>query len=138
MQKKTPKKPRAIIRWLNINQEKFCQLYVSSDAELFGNWTMSYIAAYWLDSLDTKDYNTAKVNASKLLTKTNIIKRINELLETGWFTDENVDKQTLFLINQFWDLKSKAKGIEIYNKLKKRGTDTEEVVKPIKVIFKKE
>ena len=99
---------------------------------------MSYIKAYWLDSTDNKDYNTARANASKLLTNTSIINRINEILEAGGFTDENVDKQTLFLINQFWDLKSKAKGIEIYNKLKKRWADNEEAVKPIKIIFGKE
>jgi hypothetical protein len=49
------------------------------------------------------------VNAAKLLTNANICKRINELLEEGGFNDQNVDKQTLFLINQQFDYRAKAK-----------------------------
>jgi hypothetical protein len=65
-------------------------------------------------------YNTAKANAYRLLTKPHICDRINELLETKGFNDENVDKQHLFLLNQHADLKTKLGAVKAYNELKQR------------------
>jgi hypothetical protein len=103
----------------------FCKNYTSMEKEFFGNWVASYINAYKLNKSIKMHYDSARVNAAKLLTNANICKRINELLEEWGFNDQNVDKQTLFLINQQFDYRAKAKWIEIYNKLKKRGADWE-------------
>lgn len=109
---------------LNHQQEQFCQLYVNADREMFGNGTQCYLAVYGLEyALKNKkpmSYDMARVLASKLLTKVNVIDRINKLLETGGFNDENVDKQHLFLINQHADLKTKMAAIKEYNALKNR------------------
>jgi len=106
-------------RKIKLRQEKFCKFYVSDDRDFFGNGVESYMEAY---DIGKDRYNTAKVNASQLLTKPNIIKRINELLETGGFNEENVDKQHLFLINQYADLKTKMQAIKEYNAVKNRVT----------------
>jgi len=110
---------------LNLKQEEFCQLYAGSDKELFGNGVQTYLEVYGFeDDRNGKkiSYETAMVNASRLLSNAKIIKRINDLLETGGFTDENVDKQHLFLINQYADKKVKLGAISEYNKLKARIT----------------
>lgn len=109
---------------LNLQQEAFCKLYVQGDKETFGNGTMCYLdiygAEYLLKYKKPMKYQTAMVNASNLLRNTKIIARVNSLLETGGFTDQNVDKQHLFLINQHADFKSKLGAIREYNALKKR------------------
>ena len=56
---------------LNPRHELFCQEYVSGACL---NATKAYMAVY-----PTCKYDTAKVNASKLLTDTNIKKRVDEL-----------------------------------------------------------
>ena len=109
---------------LNLQQEAFCQLYVNNDRELFGNGTQCYLEVYGAEHLIKNNkplsYQVAMVNASNLLRNPKIIARINSLLETGGFTDENVDKQHLFLINQHADLKTKMAAIREYNELKQR------------------
>ena len=117
--KKTVAKTKAEIK---VIQEKFCQLYVSGDKEMFGNGTQAYIEAYnpkhkgnW--------YKSAMASSSRLLRSVKIIKRINSLLETGGFNEENVDKQHLFLINQHTDLKTKMSAIKEFNALKSRVTE---------------
>lgn len=105
---------------LSLVQEKFCQLYTSVDREMFGNGTQCYIEAYDVNLSRPNAYEAARVRASQLLTVVNIIDRINSLLETGGFSEQNVDKQHLFLINQHADLKTKLGAIQEYNKLKAR------------------
>ena len=101
----------------------FCQLY-ASDKEFFGNGVESYIEAYDLDVTENKGvYSGARASASKLLTNTNILKRINELLELGILNDTFVDKQLAFLIGQNADLPTKRAAITEYNKLKSRITE---------------
>lgn len=109
---------------LNLQQESFCQLYALGDRDTFGNGTKCYLEVYGPDYmlLNKKplSYQSAMVSASDLLRLPKIIDRINNLLETGGFNDENVDKQHLFLINQHADFKSKLGAIKEYNVLKKR------------------
>jgi hypothetical protein len=102
-------------------------LYTTPGFEFYGNGTQSYLEAYSnrIGNNGGKPkvkigYLTAQVNAYKLLRKPEVIERINELLEAKGFSDENVDKQHLFLLNQFADLKTKLGAIAEYNKLKKR------------------
>lgn len=108
--------------WLNINQEEFCRLYATIPW-YFGNWSESYIMAYWLDRSKKNTSSVARAGASNLLTKPNILQRINEQLEYIWFNDTTVDKELMFLISQHADFSSKVAAIKEYNKLKQRITD---------------
>ena len=123
-QKKTKKPPIGkggkTEAWLNREQEAFCQCYVNSDRELFGNGVQSYIEAYWPDTSEKNWYKTACASASRLLTYDKVIARINELLEEWWLNDQNVDKQLSFLIAQYDDKWSKLAAIKEYNRLKAR------------------
>ena len=104
---------------LNQKQELFCQLYASADRELFGNGTRCYMQAY---SSEGKKMSVlaAMAAASRLLRDVKVIQRINELLEEGGLNDQNVDKQLLFVINQFADFKSKVAAIKEYNAMRNR------------------
>lgn len=104
---------------LNVRQEIFCRNFASSK-EFFGNGTQSYIDAYQIDITKIGAYETARVSACELLTKPNVLNRINQLLDLAGFNDENVDKQTNFLINQMTDYKAKIAAIKEYNVLKSR------------------
>lgn len=109
---------------LTMLQEAFCQMYISKDSEVFGNGVQCYLEIYGGEYLKNTHkimpYMTAVSSASRLLTNVKIIGRINELLEIGGFTNENVDKQHLFLINQHADLKTKLGAIKEFNSLKGR------------------
>jgi phage terminase small subunit len=105
---------------LNQKQELFCKHYVSR--EFFGSGVEAYAEAYGLELSNPKEYNNAKVCASKLLTNANILIRINELLDDAGLNDSFVDKQLLIAITQNADLNSKVKAISEYNKLKQRIT----------------
>ena len=107
-------------QWLNQEQEAFCQCYVNSDKEFFGNWVQSYIEVYGPDKTAKNWYKNACAAASQILTSTKVIARINELLEEWWLNDQNVDKQLSFLITQFDDKGSKLAAIKEYNRLKAR------------------
>lgn len=110
---------------LNEKQRLFCNYFVSK--EFYANGVESYAAAYGLDISNPKNYNTAKVNASKLLTKTNIASYITNQLDDSGLNDNFVDKQLLFVIAQHSDLNAKMKAIEQYNKLRQRITDKSKV-----------
>ena len=100
---------------LTAKQELFCQAYVSED--FFCNGVKSYMQAYATD-----EYNTAKVEASKLLTKPNILKRIDELIGDLALNDQFVDKQLAKMILQEEDKKVKVQAIKEYNNLRARIT----------------
>jgi len=103
---------------LNLKQEMFCKHYVSE--EFFGHGVEAYAEAYGCDLSNPKDYNSAKVNASKLLSTKRVLIRINQMLDSAGLNDSFVDKQLLFAITQNADLSSKVKAISEYNKLKQR------------------
>lgn len=109
-----PKKKRK----LNAKQEKFCKLY-SSDKEFFCNGVQAYIEAY-NPKKKGNWYNSAKASAFNLLTKTDILDRINELMELRGLNDTYVDKQLEKLITQDADFKTKLGAIKEYNELMKR------------------
>ena len=77
---------------LTPKQEMFCQEYTSK-----GIAGLAYSIAYGLNWNDPKDNRTARVNASKLLTNSNIKARVEEIREE---TRKNciIDKQ--FLLEQ--------------------------------------
>jgi hypothetical protein len=104
---------------LNLQQEKFCQLYVT-DREFFGNGVETYLEVYDIDKTKPNWYKTACAAASRLLSNVKVCERISELLEENGLNDVHVDKQLLFLINQYSDFSSKIAAIREYNKLKQR------------------
>jgi hypothetical protein len=104
---------------INAAQELFCQYY-TSPTEFYGSGVHSYIAAYGLDPHNPSNYNTAKSAASALLTRPNILERIDSLLSERGFNDANADKQLLFLMQQNADFNSKLGALREYNKLKQR------------------
>ena len=123
-------------RKLTLKQERFCQMYVSE--KFFGNGTRAYQEAYKKKDPDTGKeikvlYGIAGTGAKDNLIKPNIVKRINVLLEKEGFSNENVDKQHLFLINQHADFKTKMSAIKEYNVLKKRIDKGGNVVVPIQI-----
>lgn len=107
---------------LNPQQEKFCKLY-ATDKEFFGNGVQAYAEAYAIDLRVRGAYQSARADASRLLTNANILERINKLLDEGGLNDSFVDKQLLFVINQNADFSSKMAAIREYNKLKQRVTE---------------
>lgn len=104
---------------LTPKQELFCRLY-ASNREFFGNGVQSYIEAYGVDLTKKGAYLVARVEASKLLTKPNILKRIDEIFEGGGLNNSYVDKQLEKLITQDADFKSKLGAIKEYNTLHSR------------------
>jgi phage terminase small subunit len=122
---------------LNPKQELFCKLY-ASDRDFFANGVQSYIEAYDIDTNEPGAYNGARASASKLLTNTAILTRINEILELEGLNDVFVDKQLNFLITQNADLSTKARAINEYNKLKSRITEKKDITsggKPIPILM---
>jgi len=110
---------------INAKQKLFCELYCSFEHEMYGNATRCYMKAY-----GQNNYLTATSSAKQLISKPEIMAYINKLLSNEGFNDQNVDKQHLFIINQHKDLPTKMKGIQEYNKLKKRITDRMELIIP--------
>jgi hypothetical protein len=103
---------------LTVQEEKFCQLFVS-DKEFIGNGTQSYIEAFEIDLKKKNAYQTARVQAHNLLTNININTRIKDLIETE-LTEVNADKQLSFLIIQNAELSTKLGAIKEFNALKNR------------------
>jgi hypothetical protein len=114
------------MKGLNLQQERFCQLY-ATDVEFFGNGVETYLEVYDIDKTNKNWYKTACVCASKLLSNDKVIARINELLDSQGLNDGHIDKQLLFLINQFSDFGSKIAAIREYNKLKQRITEKTDI-----------
>lgn len=124
--KKVPVKVKVNI---SNEQEKFCQLF-ARDPKLAGKPFECYMKVYGPNLEPHQTPKVVRKEAKALLTSDNIIQRINGLLEEDGFNDQNVDKQHLFLINQHADLSTKMKGIEHYNKLKRRTNDAPIFVMP--------
>lgn len=103
-------------------QEVFCILY-ATDSDICGNGTKCYLKAYGLDEKKEGTYQTAMVNASKLLSETKILERINQLLSAQGFNDVFVDNQLMSVIKQHDDRGAKVAAIREYNKLRQRITD---------------
>lgn len=115
---------------LTVEQSEFCNLYVTK--EFFGNGTEAYIEAYSIDLTKKGAYESARSGASRLLTKDNILKRINELLNNEGLNNSFVDKQLLFILTQNADFGAKIQAIKEYNKLRQRITDKIELKGEVK------
>lgn len=95
---------------MTIKEKSFCDAYL----EFKGDGVDAvYEAGY-----EVKNALVAAAISHENLRKPNLIAYINAQLEEAGFNDDHVYKQHLFLVNQHADLKSKAKGIEMFYKLK--------------------
>lgn len=103
---------------LTLKQERFCQEYVSK--ERFASGVESYAVSHGIDLTKPGKYNICGVEACKLLKNPKILTRIRELLDTNGLNDEAVDRELLFIILQNADMGAKARGIDIFNKLRNR------------------
>jgi hypothetical protein len=90
------------------------KLFAESYLTFYGNGVQAiYEAGY-----KVKDPRVAAAMAYENLTKPHIIAYVNSLLEEYGFNDDNVEKQHLFVLNQYGDLTAKNKAIEMYYKLR--------------------
>ena len=103
---------------LNPKQIKFCEYYVSE--EFFCNWTKAYCKAYSLDFNEKKDYESARRQASLLLTNLDIMNYIDSILEDMALNDQRVDKELAKLILQDDEKSTKLQAIREYNTLRAR------------------
>lgn len=112
---------------LTENEALFVECYYNQSSNTFGNGTQSIIDAFGEGQFPGKDgginYNLAGVKAYELLRTPKIYTAGDKLLTSQGFNDTSVDTQHSFLINQSADLGIKAKGIDMYNKLKGRYTE---------------
>lgn len=119
------RKSRAFtLKSVNLKQDLFCNYY-ACDPECMGNGSYAYMKAYQVKTLET-----ARTGAKQLLDKPEITARINEYLSQEGFNNENVDKQLLYVVNQHKDLHAKIKGVQEYNKLKKRIDNSLQIILP--------
>ena len=106
---------------LTYKQKLFCEYYI----ETYGNGTEAVIkAGYKLTKKGEINKKLAKSIASENLTKPDIRKYIDELLEVSGFNDDSVKLQHLNLISQSDNLSVKAKAIDMYYKLSGKYSPT--------------
>lgn len=106
---------------LTVKQKMFCDLFL----QYRGNGVDAIIGADYSVNYKNQRGNTNLPNrrlaasmASEYLTKPNILAYINLKLEESGFTDDNVRKHHLFLLNQFSNLSVKAKAIDMFYKIR--------------------
>ena len=101
----------------NLKWEAFCQEYVKP-GEWFLNGSHAYSVVYGLDY--EKDNDTCRVNASKLLTNTNIMDRIMVFLSEGGLNDATVANRLREILLQQDDKNASLKAMDLYYKYIKR------------------
>lgn len=109
---------------LTPKEQLFCE-YFSTDRDVFGNGVQAYMKAFG----PKVKYGTAKVQAYRLLTKPNIVKRCRELIDV-YFSNEVADRELAMVALQYGDLSAKIAAIREYNKVKKRITEVVEIYDP--------
>lgn len=103
-------------RLKNLKWEAFCQEYVKP-GEWFLNGGHAYSVVYGLDY--EKDNDTCRVNASKLLTNTNVMDRIMVFLAEGGLNDATVaNRLREILLDE--DKNASLKAMDLYYKYIKR------------------
>lgn len=90
------------------------RLFAEHYLEFYGNGVQAVFTAGY----ECKNAKVAAAIAYENLRKPHIIAYIDSRLVEYGFSDENVEKQHLFTLNQFADLASKNKAIDMFYKLK--------------------
>lgn len=119
---------------LSETEKIFVEYYFDQSSPTFGNGTQSVLSAYG-EAMFTKEggginYAYAGQKAYELLRIPEIYKAGMDYMNSQGFNDASVDNQHTFLINQSADMNVKAKGIDMYNKLKGRYTEKRELSFP--------
>jgi len=94
---------------LTLKEKLFSEAYL----EFKGNGTEAAMEAF-----DCANYKVAAAVAYEYLRKPHIFAYIDLKMEDYGYSDENVKKQHLFIINQMADLSAKNKALDMYYKLK--------------------
>lgn len=107
---------------INLRQKLFVECYlingaVGMQAIIDAGYDVNYKDK---DGNDTgrPNYKLAAVMASENLVKPNISAYINANLERFGYSDKNVERQHLFIMNQTGNLDVKARGIDMFYKIK--------------------
>lgn len=147
--KKVAPKIKFDIDKLNINQQRFCQLY-ALNSFLFGNATQCYARAYGynLDSLSRQgvysdpdeEGNTEKVEDSPYEKALNIcsvgghdllrIPKVNEYIKSllqQIINDDDADAEIGWVMKQRVDLGPKIQALKEYNRMKGRSVDKKQI-----------
>lgn len=95
---------------MTIKEKLFCDYYLDFKGD--------GVDAVFEAGYEAKNAMVAAAISYENLRKPNLIAYINSKLEEAGFNDDEVYKQHLFLLNQHADLKTKAKAVEMYYKLK--------------------
>ena len=90
------------------------KLFVENYLEFKGNG----VEAIYESGYDPKNARVAASMAYENLIKPDISAYVDLKLEEYGFTDDNVKKQHLFLLNQFGDLQSKRSAVDMFYKLR--------------------
>jgi len=104
---------------LPIQEERFCQLYIS-DSEHFGDGIKSYCKAFNYLITSREQYVYVRDRVRRLLNKKQILTRMDKMMSITGFNDVVADKELLFTLQQKVDFKAKIAAIREYNMLKKR------------------
>jgi hypothetical protein len=95
---------------MTLKEQAFCDYYL----QFQGNGVDAVFEAGY----KAHDRKVAAQIAFDNLRKPNLMAYIDKLLVDYGFTDDNVEKQHLFVLNQFADLQAKNKAIDMFYKLK--------------------
>ena len=116
---------------LTPKEKLFCKYYTSQ--EFFCNWTKSY-----MKSNPSSSYESARVQASKLLTNNNIIEHIGKLLDWLEINDNIADRELSKLVLQDEDKWVKLNALKHYDNLrariekaKQKALDNKEISKDV-------
>ena len=100
---------------LNTKEKLFCKYYTKVWDETFCNWTKSYLKVFTKAS-----YDTARVEASKMLAKPNILDYINKILDWLEVSEPIADRELAKLILQDEEKGVKLQALKHFNDLKVR------------------
>jgi hypothetical protein len=95
---------------MTIKERLFCEYYL----EFKGDGVDAIKEAGY----DVKNNIVAAAMSYENLRKPHLMAYVNALLEEYGFNDDHVEKQHMFLLQQHADLKTKAKAIEMYYRLR--------------------
>ena len=103
---------KAVQHGLTDRELNFCDLYTNNN-ELRGNGVRAYGEAFGLNLAKPQDYNTAKVNASKLLTKIEVLQYIRSIFESNDLSEEAIMNELCFVIKQNTDFSAKVQACKL-------------------------
>lgn len=97
----------------------FCQWYTNNN-ELRGNGVQAYGKAFNLDLSTSAKYNVAKSNASKLLSRLDVLKCIQSIFENDGLSETTVQNEHSFILRQNSDFGSKLGAVRLWYEINGR------------------